>query len=132
MKPALYNQRSGSPVKQISLTESEGGDPVKDLTTVALLFDFYGPLLTPRQQALIQAYFLEDLSLAEIADNDGVSRQAVHDLIKRSEAALHEYEERLGFLREYRERQERLSRLEEALDRQDLAAARALLEELKT
>lgn len=80
---------------------------------------------------MIQAYYLEDLSLAEIAGNDGVSRQAVHDLIKRSEAALHEYEERLGFVREYQQRQARLARLEAALDRGDTAAARALLEELK-
>ncbi len=104
---------------------------MKDVTTIALLYDFYGTLLTVRQQEWIQAYFLEDLSLAEIADNEGVSRQAVHDLIKRSEAALHEYEERLGFLREYRERQDRLIRLEQALDSQDLPGARAVLEELK-
>ncbi|MFZ5827980.1 MAG: YlxM family DNA-binding protein [Bacillota bacterium] len=104
---------------------------MKDVQTVALLYDFYGPLLTVRQQELIEAYYLEDLSLAEIAENDGVSRQAVHDLIKRSEAALHEYEERLGFLREYQQRQERLGRLEAALAGGDLPAARAVLEELK-
>lgn len=104
---------------------------VKDVEQVALLYDFYSPLLTPRQQELVRAYFLEDLSLAEIAESEGVSRQAVHDLIKRSEAALHEYEERLGFIREFRRRRELLERLEEALDREDLAAARRLLEELK-
>ncbi|MFZ5814841.1 MAG: YlxM family DNA-binding protein [Bacillota bacterium] len=104
---------------------------MKDVQRIALLYDFYGPLLTPRQRELIQAYYLEDLSLAEIAGGDGVSRQAVHDLIKRSEAALQEYEERLGFVREYQQRQERLSRLEAALDRGDTAAARAVLEELK-
>lgn len=104
---------------------------MKDVQTIALLYDFYGPLLTPRQQELVQAYFLEDLSLAEIADTDGVSRQAVHDLIKRAEAALHEYEERLGFVREHRQRQERLGRLEAALEDADLATVRAALEELK-
>ncbi|HWI60293.1 MAG TPA: YlxM family DNA-binding protein [Symbiobacteriaceae bacterium] len=104
---------------------------LKDLENMALLFDFYGALLTERQQELMQAYYLEDLSLAEIAGEGGVSRQAVHDLIKRAEASLQEYEERLGFVREYRQRQERLARLEEALTREDLAAARALLEAVK-
>lgn len=98
---------------------------------MALLYDFYGPLLTPRQQQLIQAYYLEDLSLAEIAGEDGVSRQAVHDLIRRSEAALHHYEERLGFVREYLERQDRLSRLEAALRGADLTGSLAILSELK-
>lgn len=105
---------------------------MKDVQTVTLLYDFYGPLLTPRQQELIQAYYLEDLSLAEIAGNDGVSRQAVHDLIRRSEAALHEYEERLGFVREYQERQHRIGRLEAALAGGDLEAAKAVLAELKS
>ncbi|HWI53408.1 MAG TPA: YlxM family DNA-binding protein [Symbiobacteriaceae bacterium] len=104
---------------------------LKDLENMALLFDFYGSLLTDRQQELMQAYYLEDLSLAEIAGEGGVSRQAVHDLIKRAEASLQEYEQKLGFIREYRQRQERLFRLEEALDRGDFAAARAVLEAVK-
>lgn len=105
---------------------------MKDLETMTLLIDFYGPLLTQRQQELVQAYYLEDLSLAEIAGEDGVSRQAVHDLIKRAEAALHETEAKLGFVKEYLRRQQLLARVEEALDRTDLAGARSLLEEIKT
>lgn len=105
---------------------------MKDLERMALLFDFYGALLTPRQQELIRAYYLEDLSLAEIADEGGVSRQAVHDLIKRSENALQEYEEKLGFVREYQQRQAVAARLEEALRQGDLEAAAALLAEIKT
>lgn len=104
---------------------------MKDLQTMTVLYDFYGPLLTPRQQALMQAYYLEDLSLAEIADGEGVSRQAVHDLIKRSEAALLEYEEKLHFVREFQTRQERLARLETALGKPDKDAALAVLAELK-
>ncbi len=105
---------------------------MKDLQTITLLFDFYGSLLTPRQQDLIRAYFLEDLSLAEIAGEGGVSRQAVHDLIKRSEAALFEYEEKLGLVREHRERQTALDRLEEAIRRQDYAEALNLLSKLRS
>lgn len=104
---------------------------MKDLENMALLIDFYGALLTPRQQELMQAYYLEDLSLAEIAGEGGVSRQAVHDLIKRSEASLHEYEAKLGFVREYRQRQQTLALLEAALAEGDLVRARAAVEELK-
>lgn len=104
---------------------------MKDLKTVALLFDFYGPLLTPRQQELIRAYYLEDLSLAEIAGEDGVSRQAVHDLIRRAEAALHDYEAKLGLVAEHRRRQALLSELEEAVRKADQERALALLQELK-
>jgi len=105
---------------------------VKDLETITLLYDFYGPLLTNRQQELMQAYYLEDLSLAEIAGEDGVSRQAVHDLIKRAEAALQEYEEKLGFLREYQQRQEHLAQLEEALRNGNIDRALALLEAVRS
>lgn len=104
---------------------------MKDLHSMALLFDFYGQMLTTRQQELMRAYYQEDLSLGEIAGEDGVSRQAVHDLIKRSEAALHEYEAKLGFVREHQERQERLARLEEALRKGDLTGALDLVSELK-
>lgn len=104
---------------------------MKDVARIALLFDFYGPLLTERQQELIRAYYLEDHSLAEIADADGVSRQAVHELIRRSEAALQEYEERLGFVAERQRRLRLLDELEAALDRADLGAARRALEALR-
>lgn len=105
---------------------------MKDLHSIALLFDFYGPLLTQRQQELVRSYYLEDLTLAEIAGEGGVSRQAVHDLIKRSEAALHDYEERLGFVREHQERTGRILQLEAALQAQDLPRAIALLQELRS
>ncbi|MFO7275221.1 MAG: YlxM family DNA-binding protein [Symbiobacteriaceae bacterium] len=104
---------------------------MKDVARIALLFDFYGPLLTERQQELIRAYYLEDHSLAEIADADGVSRQAVHELIRRSEAALQEYEERLGFVAERQRRLRLLDELEAALDRADLGAARRALAALR-
>lgn len=104
---------------------------MKGIPRIALLFDFYGPLLTERQQELIRAYYLEDLSLAEIADADGVSRQAVHELIRRSEAALQEYEQRLGFVAEHLRRKELLAELAAALARDDLAAARRTLAALQ-
>lgn len=62
----------------------------------ALLFDFYGQLLTEKQQDVCHLYFEDDCSLSEIAEELQVSRQAVHDMIKKSRKALGEYEEKLG------------------------------------
>lgn len=60
-----------------------------------LLFDFYGDLLPEKQRAYVDAYYNQDLSLAEIAENEGVSRQGVHDALSRAEAALTAYEKTL-------------------------------------
>ena len=62
----------------------------------ALLFDFYGQLLTEKQQDVCHLYFEDDCSLSEIAEELQVSRQAVHDMIKKSRKALGEYEDKLG------------------------------------
>lgn len=69
------------------------------------LADAYGPLLTERQQMCLDLHYDQDLSLAEIAEQLGVSRQAVHDILKRSEAQLQEYEEKLGLVARQSKRQ---------------------------
>ena len=74
----------------------------KDLT-VALLADIYGALLTERQREMIEWYYDEDLSLSEIAENVGVSRQAVRDTLERTRHTLLTYEDALGCLRKERE-----------------------------
>ena len=62
------------------------------------LFDLYGGLLTDKQRNCLNMYFYDDLSLSEISEELGVSRQAVHDLLKRVEQTLEKYEEKLGLL----------------------------------
>ncbi|MCR8968764.1 YlxM family DNA-binding protein [Facklamia sp. 7083-14-GEN3] len=62
------------------------------------LLSYYGSLLTDRQLSMMQSYYEEDLSLSEIADYYEISRQAVHDNIKRSEKLLVSYEEKLRIL----------------------------------
>ena len=62
------------------------------------LFDIYGSLLTAKQRTCLSLYFYDDLSLSEISDELGVSRQAVHDLLKRVEQLLERYEASLGVL----------------------------------
>lgn len=63
---------------------------------IALLFDFYGDMLTEKQRSVIELYYEEDLSLAEIAENQHITRQGVRDSIKRAETQMLEMEERLG------------------------------------
>ena len=79
---------------------------------MALLFDFYGDLLTDRQKEFYDLYYNEDLSLAEIAQDRDITRQGVRDAIKRAEALLFEMEECLGFARRFRILQEGLEQIE--------------------
>ena len=69
---------------------------------MSLLFDFYGETLTEKQRELFDLYYNEDLSLAEIAEHAGITRQGVRDSIKRAEHALREMEEKLGLGRPLR------------------------------
>ena len=68
---------------------------MKDLK-VSLLMDFYGNLLPEKQLDMMEQYYGEDLSLSEIAENSGITRQGVHDNIKRAATDLKAYEEKLG------------------------------------
>ena len=72
---------------------------------MSLLFDFYGPLLTERQQDVFQMYCHEDLSLGEIGDELEVSRQAIYDILKRAGGILEDFESKLGLVHKHQERQ---------------------------
>lgn len=65
----------------------------------AMLLDFYGDLLTEKQRDIMQLYYYEDLSLSEIAENENISRQGVHDAIKHAEQYLDDFEEKMGLFR---------------------------------
>jgi len=83
---------------------------------MALLYDFYGDMLTERQKEFYDLYYNEDLSLAEIAENYGISRQGVRDVIVRAEATLTELEEKTGIIRRFHKTQAQLQAMEQALD----------------
>ena len=79
---------------------------------ISYLLDFYGEVLTEKQRDVMEQYYNDDLSLAEIADNFGITRQGVRDSIKRGEGILLELEEKVGFARRYRAVQEGVAQLE--------------------
>ena len=66
-----------------------------------LLYDFYGELLTERQQQVYESVVLEDYSLSKVAEDLGISRQGVHDMIKRCNHTLEEYESRLHLVEKF-------------------------------
>ncbi|RYD02755.1 hypothetical protein N752_23530 [Desulforamulus aquiferis] len=74
---------------------------MKEIHKINLLYDFYGSLLTERQQKFIELYYSDDLSLGEIAEQFEVTRQAVHDTLKRSEQTLENYEKKLGLVTKF-------------------------------
>ena len=92
----------------------EGGSAVKNQAyRMAMLYDFYGDLLTPRQKEFYDLYYNDDLSLAEIAENYDITRQGVRDAIKRGEGTILELEAKVGFARRYRAVQEGIESLEQ-------------------
>ena len=86
----------------------------KDLQ-ISVLFDFYGELLTPKQQEALDLYYNQDLSLAEIAEDTSVSRQGVRAFIKQGEAHLINFEEKLGMAKRFAEISRRVEEVEQEI-----------------
>jgi predicted DNA-binding protein YlxM (UPF0122 family) len=74
---------------------------VEKLVEIGSLFDFYGKLLSEKQYLVIELYYINDLSLTEIGDELGVTRQGIFDLLKRAEQNLYKYEEKLGLVNKF-------------------------------
>ena len=101
---------------------------MEKLAKRALLADFYGQLLTEKQRNVWDLHYQQDLSLAEIAELEHISRQAIHDLIKRTERILAEYEEKLGLVQLFwaeREKLMEVKTLSQGLNEQDFTSRSA-------
>jgi hypothetical protein len=100
----------------------------------ALLFDFYGELLTERQQEVYESVILDDCSVSEVASELGVSRQGVHDMVKRSGKTLQEYEDKLHLVEKFlhiRNKVHRIHQLTQKYGADDIEAiSNEILEEL--
>lgn len=101
---------------------------------IVFLNDFYGPLLTPKQQEAMSLHYENDWSLSEIAEHMQITRQAVHDILKRAEVALQEYENRLGlagrFLKTRQRLQEACALLENPSEEGNTGKALLILQEI--
>ena len=84
------------------------------------LYDFYGELLTERQQQVYESVVLEDYSLSEVAEDLGISRQGVHDLIKRCNKTLECYETKLHLVEKFLSIKEKVHRMNELLEKEDV------------
>lgn len=97
----------------------------------ALLFDFYGELLTDRQREIFEEAVLNDYSLSEIAEERGISRQGVFDLVRRAGKTLEGYEEKLRLVRRFLEIRRKVEQIQERTEDEEIRAlASQILEEL--
>lgn len=103
------------------------------ITEISMLFDFYGRLLPEKQKTFLQLYHEENYSLSEIAAEFQISRQGVHDGVKKAEKTLHELEEKLGLVKKFTETEAALRRIDGILDEliEERAEDKALTGKLK-
>ena len=89
---------------------------IDDITRQSLLYDFYGALLTDRQNEVMKLYHEENLSLAEIAGELDISRQGVHDALKKAEKSLTAYEEKLGLVERFTGTSQAIEQIDERIE----------------
>ncbi len=107
---------------------------IDDIYEKTVLFDIYGDLLTDKQKELYNLYYLEDYSLAEIAEEKGISRQGVRDSVKKSYEHLLDYENKLSIMKRYLRQRENLTKVIsflEAGDEASLDEAKLLAKKMK-
>ena len=99
----------------LSLQDGRSGIAMEEFVEKSYLFDFYGELLTEHQRRIYSEINFEDYTAAEVARDEGISRQGVHDAIKAAEAQLVKYENMLGLVRRYREMEKAVAACREEL-----------------
>lgn len=90
----------------------------------AYLYDFYGELLNAHQRKVYEDFYFNDLSLSEIAAEEGISRQGVHDLVKRSARALEEYEKKLHLVEKFLHVKAKVENIQKLVQEEDQETAR--------
>lgn len=88
-------------------------EKLKEKVELSILFDFYGELLKNHKKHIFEDYILNDLSLSEIAEEQGISRQGVYDIVKRCSKQLRECEEKLCLVKKFEKTREMVNRIKE-------------------
>lgn len=109
--------------EQRKTKKSEPDDWLREAYELASLFDRYGALFDERQREIFEDYICNDMSLAEIAEREGMTRQGVSDLVKRTSRKLREYEDGLHMVRKAKEADGMISELTKRLDESGLSEA---------
>lgn len=104
----------------------QSGDGLSRKVQIGALFSFYGALLTDNQRELVEQYCNEDLSLTEIAEQFGISRQGVQDGVQKAYRKLKKYEDALGLYGRFRRMNEALNAIEQTLARMDAAGVQGI------
>lgn len=104
---------------------------MEDFVRKTLLFDFYGELLTEHQKNIYQEIVFDDFSISEIAREHGISRQSVHDMRKRCEKMLTDYEERLHLVERFLKIKDHVTKIRDLSEMKDAGSARTLEETMK-
>ncbi len=97
-----------------------------------LLYDFYGELLTEHQRSVYEDAVFDDLSLSEIARDKGISRQGIHDLIKRCDKILSEYEERLHLVERFLRIKEDIRSIKELTRKETVGTTESKMEKINS
>ena len=97
---------------------------MEERVLISLLLDFYGPLLTDKQRMSLQLHHEDGMSLGEIAEELGVSRQAVHDNLQRARHILNDYESKLHLVAQYEAREQVINELKDTLPADVLSQSR--------
>lgn len=112
-------------------TSISASETFKTLEMRAMLYDFYGELLTPHQKEVYEDVVLNDYSLSEVADEHGISRQGVHDLVKRCDKILYDYEEKLHLVAKFSKIKEKVSQINSLTQDENIKhLSREIIEEL--
>ena len=96
-------------------------DDIERVEYASMLYDFYGSLLSKAQNEVMALYHEDNLSLSEIAEEIGQTRQAVHYTLRKAEKALESYEEKLGLVASYKENQKLATRAISIIERSGIA-----------
>lgn len=104
---------------------------MEKIVVQGLLYDFYGELLTDHQKQIFEDAVYNDMSLSEIANEKGISRQGVHDLIKRCDKILSDYESKLHLVEKFSKTKEKIIEINRIASQEEVKKlAKQILEEL--
>lgn len=102
--PRVHQNKNGEKM-------AENRHSIEERVELSLLYDFYGALLKENQRRMFEASILDDYNLAEIAEDENITRQGVHDAIKRACKQLREYEQKLGLIEKFEKQKELVKKL---------------------